>query len=113
MEIKNCPSCGSTEVEVAGNKVHCRACDVTFSITPQGAKVADLDPLGKDRERIAKLERDLAELKGKQNEVREKIDGEDEDGIKAEENGGIIHIVEDDEPGAEASESDKNADDET
>ena len=45
MEIKNCPSCGSTEVEVAGNKVHCRACDVTFSITPQGAKVADLDPL--------------------------------------------------------------------
>lgn len=108
MEIKNCPSCGSTEIEVAGNKVHCRACDVTFTITPQGAKVADLDPLGKDRERINKLEQELSDLKAKAYGKKNKTDDEDE--IEAEEQGGIIR-VEDDEPGAAGDEPGENAED--
>jgi hypothetical protein len=63
MEIKVCPSCGSTEIMVAGNKVHCAGCDVSFQITAEGAKVLDVDPLGKNRKRLDQLERDIEELK--------------------------------------------------
>lgn len=63
IEIKVCPSCGSGDIEVAGNKVHCKACDVTFKITSEGARVDNLDPLSKDRDRINKLEQDIETLK--------------------------------------------------
>jgi hypothetical protein len=97
MEIKVCPSCGSGEIEVAGNKVHCKQCDVTFTITPQGAKVTDLDPLGKDRERIAKLEQEVEDLKKTNRGTDGQQITEDDEEIAGEgDNDGIIKVTDDD-----------------
>ena len=97
MEIKICPSCGSTEIEVAGNKVHCKACDVTFKVTPDGAKVDNLDPLSKDRERLDKIEQDVNELKkrGINGQARE-ADEETEDEPLENQAGGF-NLIDDDE----------------
>lgn len=110
MELKHCPSCGSSEIEVAGNKVHCRGCDVTFAVTPDGARVADVDPLHKDRQRLDKIEQDVAELKkakGKKGDIQE----QESEGEADEEDGGIIKFT-DDEPGktGEAGDTDKAED---
>ena len=97
MEIKVCPSCGSPEIEVDGNKVHCKACDVTFRITPDGAKVDNLDPLSKDRERLDKIEQDVKEIKnrgphGQAPEANEETEGPEDDGF------GIEILPDDDKP---------------
>lgn len=96
MEIKVCPSCGSPEIEVAGNKVHCKACDVAFKVTQDGARVDDLDPLSKDRERLEKLEQDLGELKrGKNGDKSGDGDNETEEDKPLEEEAGGINFTND------------------
>jgi uncharacterized Zn finger protein (UPF0148 family) len=100
MPIEHCPSCGGPEIEVAGNKVHCKACDITFTVTPQGARVADLDPLGKDRERISKLEKEVEELK---NPNRGTDASEIEEEADDEECEGFIKITDDDKPEVDAA----------
>ena len=95
MEIKNCPSCGSADIEVSGSKVHCKGCDVTFKVTPDGAKVDNLDPLGKDREKISELEQEVKALKAGAAHGPETE--EDEDKPLEEESGGI-NIIDNDEP---------------
>jgi hypothetical protein len=95
MEIKVCPSCGSAEIEVAGNKVHCKACDVTFKITPDGAKVDNLDPLSKDRERIDKLEKEVEGMKvGAAHEPQR----EEDEGESLEDQAGGFNLIDDDKP---------------
>lgn len=101
MSIKNCPSCGSSEIEVAGNKVHCTGCDVTYRITEDGARVDNLDPLSKDRERLSKVEQDIEELKRGKTQTTTKNDTKDDDGEN--EPVGFIREVD------EAEETDKNA----
>jgi hypothetical protein len=98
MEIKVCPSCGSSEIEVAGNKVHCKACDVTFKITPDGAKVDDLDPLGKDRERISKLEQEVNAIKNYGGTHGPEVE-KDEDALENQSGG--FNLTDDDEPEGE------------
>jgi len=96
MEIKLCPSCGSAEIEVAGNKVHCKACDVTFKITPDGARVDNLDPLDQDRKRISALEQEIQGLKtGATRGPDEDEEIEDE---PLEKQAGGINIIDDDKP---------------
>ena len=98
MEIKVCPSCGSTEIEVAGNKVHCKACDVTFKITPDGARVDNLDPLSKDRERINKLEQEVEGIKtGTTNGTQNK----EKDAEPLESQAGGFSVIDEDEPEGE------------
>ena len=65
-KIKHCPSCGGTQIEVAGNKILCRACEITFTVTDEGARATDIDPLTKDRQRLDRIEKDVAGLKQKQ-----------------------------------------------
>ncbi len=60
-KIEHCPSCGGTEIKVAGNKVLCRACDVVYTIEDDGARVEDTDPLGKVKERLDNIEAKIAE----------------------------------------------------
>ena len=93
MELKMCPSCGSKEVDVSGNKIHCRECDITFEISSQGAKVQDLDPLGKDRERIAKLESEVEELKRGKIQPGKQTDEVEQD----DDNEGFLKVSKDDD----------------
>lgn len=95
MEIKLCPSCGSADIEVAGNKVHCKACDVTFKITPDGARVDNLDPLSKDRERLDKLEQEVEGMKAGAAHGPQKETDEDE---PLENQAGGVNLIDDDEP---------------
>ena len=104
MEIKVCPSCGGTDIEVAGNKVHCRGCDVTYKVTPEGSRVDNVDPLGKDRERIKKLEAEVEDLKkrGSNGQASQEDEGDDEQPGESD-NDGIVKITDDDEPEADVA----------
>jgi hypothetical protein len=94
-EIKVCPSCGSAEIEVAVNKVHCKACDVTYKITPEGAKVDNLDPLDQDRKRISALEQEVQGLKAGAAHGPQSEEAEDE---PLENQAGGFSIDNDDKP---------------
>jgi hypothetical protein len=94
-EIVVCPSCSSSEIEVAGNKVHCKFCDITFKITLEGAKVDNLDPLDQDRKRIDKLEQEVESMKSGI-EHGSKIK-ENEDELLENQSGGF-NLIDDDEP---------------
>jgi hypothetical protein len=96
-EIKVCPSCTSPDIEVAGNKVHCKACDITFTITPQGARIDNIDPLDKDRKRIDGLEQEIKVLKaGAANDPQKETEDE-----PLEKQCGGINLIDDDEPEGE------------
>ncbi len=62
-EIKHCTSCGSKEIEVAGNKYLCRECGIVYEVTDTGTKALNTDPLGEDRARISSNAKDIAALK--------------------------------------------------
>ncbi len=62
-EIKLCPSCGGSDITKDGKLLYCQTCDVTFEITDRGARVRDADPLKEDRQRLTRIESDLAEIK--------------------------------------------------
>ena len=64
IKIEFCTSCGSQEIEVAGNTYYCPDCDVTYKVTTQGTKVVDSNPLGKEKARLDQCEQDITELKG-------------------------------------------------
>lgn len=86
IEIKHCTSCGSDDIEVAGNRYLCKACGVTYEVTDAGTKVVSTDPFSKDRGRIDQLEKDVDALKKGKREPRdinrdESNDGEDEGGF--------------------------------
>jgi antitoxin (DNA-binding transcriptional repressor) of toxin-antitoxin stability system len=93
MAIEHCPSCGSTEITVAGNKVHCKPCDVTYMVTAQGATVADLDPLGKDRERINKLVQDVEDLKKRGNDAGQQAEQDGEETAGEKDNDGFLKVT--------------------
>lgn len=65
INIEFCTSCGSTEIEVTGNKYYCRQCDITYKVTEAGTKVITTNPLGKTNERLEQVEKDVEELKSK------------------------------------------------
>ena len=56
-EIKHCTSCGSDQIEVAGNKYLCRICNIVYEVTDTGTKVLDTNPLDKIEQRLANVER--------------------------------------------------------
>lgn len=64
IKIEFCPSCGSKEIEVTGQKFYCPDCDVTYKVTEAGTKVVDTNPLGKTNTRLDQVEKDVADLKG-------------------------------------------------
>lgn len=66
IEIKCCPVCESEDIEVDGNKVYCGDCNIEYKVTAHGTKPFDTNPLGKEKARIDKIEKDVAELKGKE-----------------------------------------------
>jgi len=88
VKIEHCTSCGSDQIEVAGNKYLCRICNVVYEVTDTGTKALETDPLGKDRERIDRAEKDIAAIKEKlskpepdKNENENENDDEEQDGF--------------------------------
>lgn len=65
IKVEHCPSCKTEDIKkLKGNKFYCPECDATFKIEGEQQKVADTNPLGKEKARIDQLEDDVAELKG-------------------------------------------------
>jgi len=62
-EIKLCPSCGGSQLKIDGNLVYCQMCDVMYEIKDCGAKVRQADPLKEDRDRLGRIEEDVAAIK--------------------------------------------------
>ena len=86
IKIEFCTSCGSQDIKVTGNKYYCPDCDITYIVTTQGTKVIDSNPLGKEKDRIDRLEDDVAQLKG-QKPAEPEVPETDED--KPEQDGFI------------------------
>jgi len=65
-EIKVCPSCGSSDIKLADGGLHCSGCDATFGITEKGkARPVDIDQIGKDHDRLGKVEKTVDDMKAK------------------------------------------------
>lgn len=70
-----CSSCGSKNIEVAGNKYYCGDCDITYEVTPKGTIAIDTNPLGnvdKLEHRVEKLESDVDEILNNESGENEK-----------------------------------------
>ena len=78
IEIEHCTSCGSTNIKVEGNQYYCPDCDKTAKVTEQGTKVIDKNPLGKEKARIDRIEKDVAELKGEKEPGAESTEPDDQ-----------------------------------
>jgi len=65
IKIEFCSSCGSKDIEVTGQKFYCPECDVTYKVTEAGTTVLSTNPLGKQNTRLDKVEKDVADLRGK------------------------------------------------
>jgi len=99
VKIEQCPSCKTEDIKkLKGNKFYCPECDATFKIEGEQQKVADTNPLGKEKEKLDQVIKDVAELKGEKkpgpdqtkpkSEPTEPVnDGKDED---EEESDGFI-----------------------
>jgi len=64
-KIEFCSSCGSKEIEVTGKKYYCPVCDVTYTVTKEGTKPTDTNPLGKTNDRLDKVEGAVKDLQNK------------------------------------------------
>jgi len=95
IKIEFCAVCGSKEIEVTGNKLYCRECDITYKVTKAGATAVDTNPLGKQNARLDQAEKDIADLKGQKpaapdSETGPVVDDPVETEDEAEEQDGFI-----------------------
>lgn len=62
-----CSSCGSKNIEVAGDRYYCGDCDVTYKVTSKGTIPIDTNPslvVDALEERVEQLEEDVDKLNG-------------------------------------------------
>ena len=87
--VKHCPSCASDQIEVAGDRVFCRECEIIYEVKEGKAAVVDHDPLGRVNRRLDDLEARLPAGRpagnppdpGKEPDLDEEEEDEDEEGF--------------------------------
>lgn len=80
--IEFCPSCGSNEFDVTGNKIYCRKCDVLYESAADGSfRVVKLSPLADEvddiSQRLEQVEQDVQDIDEQLNPKSNKPDDDD------------------------------------
>ncbi len=77
--MKHCPNCGSVDVKPAGeNKIYCPVCDITFTITADGARPEQTDVIKGFHNRLDQQDAEIEKLKPQNKSAKPDNDQEPE-----------------------------------